>query len=144
MKRISVYLRNGGLFVHPQAHTRNGLWILEKPVFTLVAGATESEKESLCLRALSLSRRDVRDPEPSENISTPLLEVAGVRSWRTFMKGVKLCEVEETGSEFVFLPYKTVGSGFEPINDRQVRISAVNGEQGRFAAELDMCLSIAH
>jgi hypothetical protein len=120
------------------------MWILERPVVRIDAESPGLEKEALCLRALSLSRRDVPDPGPSEDISIPLLEAAGVRSWRTFTKGVKLCEVEEDGAEFGFLPYKTVGSAFEPLNDQRLTMPATDGGPEGFATHLEMCLSTAH
>lgn len=124
MKSCQVYARRGQLFVVAQARVGNGLWI-SWPPFTKVP-QDSPEIGPLVLATLDQTAYDIpapnfrTDPAPI----TPVLQLAGVKSWGTFVKGTDLVGVELDGGQLSLLPMVNRGAreGFDyPAPEQVVR-----------------------
>lgn len=110
MKRCQVYARRGDLFVVAQAMVGTGLWI-SWPPFTRVP-RDSAEVGPLVLATLEKTAYDIpapnlrTDPAPI----TPIYQLAGVKSWGTFVKGAELVGVELDGGRLSLTPMVNLGS----------------------------------
>jgi hypothetical protein len=116
----SVYLRDGLLLFFPTHVADTELLVDDPECEALPETATPREKGELLLRTVAKCRRDVPAPPPDRDDALPpwVLERAGARRWQDYMKGARVCDVEEGGRQFAFTPMGPVrGSryGFEPV-----------------------------
>lgn len=120
MKAATIYERNGKLYVHSSSKTTAGVWVINAPVVT-------ARKENVgeigrSIRAcLAASREDVPHPKSFTNLFDPMLTLAGVKSFSTFVKSAKCVEVETVNDETVMLiPTRNEGAedGFTPLSNK--------------------------
>lgn len=144
MKCATVYKRKEYLYFHPRAKTEVGVWIAIPPFHALVSSASPLQKGDILRQMLYESREGVEHPTQWGNLSEPLYKLAGVKTWGTFAKITKCCEVEYEGDEIRFIPHRNLGpkEGFVPI-ESQVMIansSLSNEEIGLMVdAALEKC-----
>ncbi|MEV6237716.1 hypothetical protein [Lentzea sp. NPDC051838] len=131
MKSCQVYARRGDLFVVPQARTADGFWI-SWPPFAKVP-QDSPDVGALVLAALDATAHDVPTPnfrtEPMP--ITPVLALAGVKSWATFVKGAELVAVDLDDGRLSLSPMVNGGSreGFSyPAAERVVRTTEVDAD----------------
>ncbi|HDR8857571.1 TPA: hypothetical protein QDA74_001709 [Burkholderia territorii] len=90
MKRATAILRKGKILIDGYSQTTSGVWIGVGPVF--VVDENDVEKLTVSLKE-ALANSKVGVPHPAQNewkdIQKPMLEAAGVKSWRTLAKGAK-------------------------------------------------------
>jgi len=116
MKSATIYERGARLFIHSSSKTTAGLWIISPPV--LIASKEDSDEVGrsikLCLEA---SIQDVPHPTSFKNLFDPVLELAGVKSFNTFLKSAKCVEVEMVGKTTNLIPTRNGGTkeGFVPL-----------------------------
>lgn len=120
MKAATIYERKGKLFVHSSSKTVAGLWVISRPVL-----ATEKDDIALLGRSvkecLAASHECIPHPASFKNLFDPVLALAGVKSFRTFIKSAKCVEVEASDSAILILiPTRNEGAenGFVHLPDR--------------------------
>jgi hypothetical protein len=76
------------------------------------------------LNVLERSRLKIPHPTDWDSVYYPLPEMAGVKSWSTFMKGSRLLTLEVDVSVLVVTPTKNLGpeEGHVPLDDKVIRI----------------------
>ncbi|WP_155623446.1 hypothetical protein [Burkholderia vietnamiensis] len=99
MKRATAILRNGKILIDGYSKTTSGVWIGVHPVF--VVDENDVEKLTASLKEVLANSQDgVRHPAQNEwkDIQKPMLEAAGVKSWKTLAKGAKAVGTNCEGS----------------------------------------------
>ncbi|MBB3981764.1 hypothetical protein GGR44_001423 [Sphingobium fontiphilum] len=120
MKAATIYERKGKLYVHSSSKTTAGVWVINPPVL-----AVEKEDKGEVGRAvrecLAASREGVPHPRSFTNLFDPVLDLAGVKSFGTFVNSAKCVEVETTDDAAVTLiPTRNEGvdDGFAPLPNK--------------------------
>lgn len=140
MKCCDVYARRGDFLVNAKARTIPGFWIAWPP-FTRVP-RDSPELGAVVLAALDATEYDVAAPNfRTEPLPiTPMLSVAGVRSWRKFVQGTELVAVDLADGQLSLTPMVNMGSkeGFGyPEPERIVRTTTVDpGAVGQLIKDL--------
>ena len=122
MKSAKAYRRNGKWFVHSDCQTTAGVWIASAPYV-----ASEDDPATLgnaILEALEASAIEVPHPTSWGNIFSPVLDLAKVKSWTTFVKGASLVGVEANGPTIILTPHCNQGSedGFDPLENQRTQL----------------------
>lgn len=126
-KLVSLYFRDGVLYVLPASHTVDGLWINDQPFEKMSMSAPACENGAAVRRALELSREGVRHPAREEFslLTLPLREAAGAPTWHAFAKTAKHVDVMAKDGVWLLTPYSYMGKGgFEPLSDSAVAVEA--------------------
>jgi hypothetical protein len=144
-QRASIYRRDDVIFIVSQSRNVDGFYQEAPPYVELSINSEWQEIGHAILDALSRSRPDVpnpfRDPVYRRKRSTwGILDVAGVKSHRTFMQGARLAAIARELDKIRFTPTKNDGGGFEDMPDVDLLAhSAAPEEVGRQAlAALDL------
>ena len=129
MKLATAYQRNDRIFLHALSKTTDGVWILSQPVF-MVDDINIDKVGELLLEVLESSSENVPHPKSWANLFDPILRLAKLKSWGTFVKSAKCVEVEFDGQQVDFIPTKNMGEfeGFNPIKEKKIRCSLNNLE----------------
>ena len=140
----SVYRRKGKLLIASASQTpgRHGLWIEAGPHLMAEVDDPRPEIGEKVREALAASRRDEPYPDDPESIQVPLLQLAGVKSWSTFMRGASQCFVEQEDDGVRFIPSHRDGGGFVPRADALVTVNT-STDAGRLAEALFEALARA-
>ena len=125
MKRAEVYLRREVLIFAPQSRTTAGVWIVGRPCVTVSGEAPAHEKAAAISTVLDASTDSVSHPTSWTGVLQPLLDAAGVKNWKTFVRSAKSVGVECDGDSIVFVPYANLGaaSGFQRMPADAIRVS---------------------
>lgn len=118
MKAATIYEREGRLFFHSSSKTDAGVWVINGPF--LVADKEHVDEVGRAVRAcLEGSSNGVPHPKSfATNLFEPVLNLAGVKSWGTFVKAAKCVEVETSNDTVATLiPTRNEGAkeGFLPM-----------------------------
>jgi hypothetical protein len=120
MKAATIYERKGKLFFHSSSKTTAGVWVLNAPIL-----ATDKENISEIGRStrecLAASREGVPHPTSFAGLFDPVLDLAGIKSFATFVKSAKCLEAEMVNDETVTLiPTRNEGveDGFAPLPNK--------------------------
>jgi hypothetical protein len=124
MKSAAVFSRNGVLYFHSQSRTTAGVWIATSPFLRIEPDGSPARKGEAAVEALRASQDGVPHPTNWNGLLTPLLELAGVKSWSTFMKGAKSLGLEVEGDGLKMVPTRNLGpkEGFEAVPEQTVEI----------------------
>lgn len=136
---VSVYQRSGAYFVVSSARTTAGVWVHDGEPRRLSETETGiAELGGELLARLDKSPRVVPHPaqhqwpEQRRESLTPILRLAGVRSWRSFVSTASLVEVEQLNGVVTISPMlpmpKPIGA-FEPDTARTERLGAPSQTQ---------------
>lgn len=120
MKAATIYERKGKLYVHSSSKTTAGVWVINPPVLAVEKEAT-GEIGRAIRECLGASREGVPHPKSFTNLFDPVLDLAGVKSFGTFVKSAKCVEVETSGDAAVTLiPTRNEGvdDGFAPLPNK--------------------------
>jgi hypothetical protein len=109
MKRVTAYLRNDTIYMHPCSQTTDGVWILTLPCLKLDAQCADLVLGEHILRTLDESRTGIAHPKEWRGVIAPLLELAGVRAWSTFMRRASCVEVREDEVKLSVIRTKNLG-----------------------------------
>lgn len=136
MRSAKAYRRNGKWLFHTDCKTTAGVWIAAAPF--LCSDDAPAELGMCLAQVLNSSVEGIPHPTQWNNFFKPILELAGVKSWNTFVKGAVLVGIESDADEITLTPHRTLGpkEGFEPIHDGSVRLLANSS-----ASELGTALS---
>lgn len=125
MKAATIYGRGGKTYVHSSSKTTAGVWVINAPVL-VVEGGDPGELGKALRECLAASSEGVPHPKSFTNLSDPMLNLAGVKSYNTFAKSAKCVEVELHGETVTLIPTRNEGAegGFVPISGKaQVAVS---------------------
>jgi hypothetical protein len=124
MKSAKAYRRDGKWYIHSDCQTTAGVWIASAPY--LASDNDPSALGGAILRALEASAIGVPHPTDWGNIFSPVLDLAGVKSWATFVKGASLVGIEANGPKIVLTPHHNQGpkEGFDPLENQHIQIPA--------------------
>lgn len=120
MKAATIYERKGKLYVHSLSKTITGVWVINDPV--LAVDQEEFGEVGRSIRAcLAASREGIAHPKVFANLFNSVLDIAGVKSFSTFLKSAKCVEVEASdGAVVTLIPTRNEGidDGFTPLSSR--------------------------
>lgn len=127
-----VYSRRGGGFISPESRTVDGFWIATPPFERLDLECEDHERGETVLRALKASRQDVATPPRSAQLLEPMFELAGVRSFSSFMKEAKAVRLKSDGLLVTATSMRNGGAraGFQFLQDEVDTVPAEPGEVG--------------
>lgn len=120
MKAATIYERNGKLYVHSSSKTITGVWVINALVLAVDKEDVGEIGRSI-RECLAVSREGVPHPKSFTNLFDPVLDLAGVKSFGTFVKSVKCVEVEMSDDGGVTLiPTRNEGvdDGFAPLPNK--------------------------
>lgn len=131
MQRCSIYKKNDTYYAHADSKTKAGFWVADEPFFSF---SPSDDIHEMITKALRGSKLDKETPPRDANLFEPVLLMAKVRSYSTFMKKAKLVCVKLNDKEFSFVPYKNEGgkNGFKPKNDEAIKINESGNIQSAF------------
>lgn len=116
MKKAISYLRGQRVFTHASSKTTAGVWVLELPVLVADAADVETLGKQVS-QALNASKEGVPHPSSWKGIFDPVLELAGVKSWATFVKTARCVGIECASEKVSFVSTENLGAsgGFNDI-----------------------------
>lgn len=116
MKAATIYERGGKVYIHSSSKTTAGVWVINAPVLT-VKKEDVGELGRSIRRCLDASSEGVPHPKSFTNLFDPVLALAGVKSFNTFVKSAKCVEVEMAGETATLIPTRNEGAedGFVPL-----------------------------
>jgi hypothetical protein len=124
-RMATIYLRKEKVYVHSNSTTEAGFWIISDPMQVFEKRDTLSIGEAVQV-ALKACRSRVSTPPPSAEIFTPMLNLAGAKSWGDFAKSAKCVRVEMEGGQLVAEPQRNMGprNGFDPMPEKRRTLPA--------------------
>lgn len=111
MKCASIHLRSGYFYLASSSRTTTGLWIDTAPFLRLEEGVSDIALGEVILNALNASTHNVAPPHTWEEASAPLLRLAKVKSWRTFMKLNSYASLELDEFYLKIVPHRNLENG---------------------------------
>lgn len=128
-----IYVINGRLVVGGNAKTTTGLRLNVDPI-TLPGDASAPEIGAVVLGRLEQSEVVLPHPAQTEwkGFFDPFLRAGGVRSFKAFMAGAQLIEVDQDGTGFTLTPTRNLGpkDGFEPLAQEALKLTGGASEIG--------------
>jgi len=127
MRAAVVYARGEQVYVTSESQTLDEFWIASPPV-TAHAAADLGDEELARLVLTALAESELRVPTPSiaTNPLSPVLRLAGVKSFAEFMRGARAVRVVVVDDEIEITPMRNGGArgGFEFLEDKSIRTSS--------------------
>jgi hypothetical protein len=120
VKAATIYEHKGKLYVHSSSKTTAGVWVINAPALT-ADKANASELGRAIRECLAASREGVPHPSSFANLFDPVLGLAGVSSFGTFVKSAKCVEVETSDDvTATLIPTRNEGvyDGFTPLPNK--------------------------
>jgi hypothetical protein len=120
VKAAAIYERKGKLYVHSSSKTTVGVWIINEPTFA-VDKENISDIGRLIKACLAASREGIPHPSSFMGLFNSVLDLAGVKSFGTFIKSAKCVEVETSdGASVTLIPTRNGGlnEGFTPLPNK--------------------------
>lgn len=116
MKRVIVYQRKTQVFIFAQSQTTAGVWIMEGAADAVDIG-DPGQIGAVVSQALEVSKTNVPHPTSWKGLFDPVLKLAGVKSWSTFVKSARCVEIELDADGIWLLPTRNLGAdgGFDQI-----------------------------
>jgi hypothetical protein len=124
MKAAVAYKKANAFYLHSSSKTTAGVWIATDPFLKVELDSPPSAKGEALITALNASQEATPHPTNWTGLIAPLLELAGVKSWSTFMKHAKCLNVEVEEKRLMLVPNRNLGSkeGFEPVPEMAVEL----------------------
>jgi hypothetical protein len=122
MKRASIFKRKKQFFVHALSETTDGVWMYSEPWLALPESTDDSQLENAIRVALDGTKMGVPHPAEWAHVLDPLLTLAGVKGWTTFMRGATCVEIDADGGHLTLLPTTNRGprEGFIHETSKQI------------------------
>ncbi|VVE57264.1 hypothetical protein PAQ31011_05194 [Pandoraea aquatica] len=133
MKSAYALLRKGKIFIQAYSKASTGLWIASGPVYVAEEGGLEEDLGQKVRDALDGSIEGVRHPSQDEwkEIQAPMLEAAGVKSWKTLGKGAKSVGLESNGVTVKMVPsFNYENGGGTPLIEKAIEHEVMNSHLG--------------
>jgi hypothetical protein len=120
--------RKDAWYFHSDSRTTDGVWVATEPFLKLAPDASPASIGKTVLSVLEASQTDVPHPKDWNAVYYPIPEMAGVKSWTTFMKGSMLLTIEADGGVLVITPTKNLGpkEGHVPFENRVLRLPEIS------------------
>jgi hypothetical protein len=123
-RMAQAYLRGDQILMCAQARTTAGVWIWAEPFFAVDAADHDGLGEALRL-TLNASRAQVpHPPGPHPDVTAPMLELAGVRSFKAFAAGARCVQIARQDGRITFTPTRNGGPGEGFIDLREQSLTA--------------------
>jgi len=123
-KRASAHLRKSTLYFNPLSQTVLSAWIGKPPYLKVGIMESDNEINVMVLAVLEESTEGIPYPKTFDGLFEPILTLAGVKSYRTFMKGASCCELAEENGVITITPTRNQGAnGFTHLNDLSIEVS---------------------
>lgn len=119
-----AYKRHDDLFLHSSSRTTAGVWIASSPFIKVESDSTLFSKGEALIKILNASQENVPHPTNWSGLIGPLLELAGVKTWSTFMKKARCLNLEADSGQLKIIPNRNLGpkSGFEPNQANSIEL----------------------
>lgn len=129
MKHGTVYKRACGVCFHSDSETTAGVWIATPPYLRVSLESEHAAMGDAVLRVLEGSHQGIEHPTNWDGLFDPLLELANVTSWPTFMRNSALVSLECEHGALKIVPHLNLGlkEGFESIDEEAVEVSIKAG-----------------
>ncbi|QWK81296.1 hypothetical protein [Ochrobactrum sp. BTU1] len=117
MKSATIYERKNRLYFHACSQTTAGIWMLSAPVLTTEKGNIR-EGGRMVKDCLAASRQGIAHPSSFPNLFKPMLDLAGVKSYGTFVNSSKSVGITtDDGVSAILTPYRNDGPkhGYTPL-----------------------------
>ncbi|GAB4561699.1 MAG: hypothetical protein Tsb0020_09400 [Haliangiales bacterium] len=126
MKVATIDNRKGRWIIGGWSQTVDGAWIQDDEYYVLDEPIGIDEVVKNLMAALSRSRLGIPHPQDFTNHMAPLLNAAGVRSWRSYVNGTKSTTVKQVEEKITLTPMANHGprEGFSLLNDRMIEVAA--------------------
>ncbi len=126
MKVAMIDNRKGKWLVGSYSQTVDGVWIHQGEYEVLSTETDVAVVAEAILSALGRSRVGVPHPQDWSGHTRPLLEAAGVPSWRAYVNGTKSISITQEGDSISLTPMINKGAreGFGFQNERTVVVPA--------------------
>jgi hypothetical protein len=118
-QHASAYEWRGRIFLHAYSKTTQGLSVLSQPVLE-ADPRNLPELGRVILSALAGSKEGVPHPSIWDDISGPLIKVAGAKSRSTFFGSARSVSIKRQSDRVTFTPYRNLGTrkGYEPLKEK--------------------------
>jgi hypothetical protein len=130
-KSVSIYQRDGIVYVLASHQTKAGFWVDDSNVVRLSVPVPMDMGRAV-YTALAQSREGVPTPPPSAKLTGALLAAANISSWKTFAKSAKSVGIRQNDDTIKITPYKNLGGkeGFVPMPDKVILMSSSDESLG--------------
>jgi hypothetical protein len=126
MKMATAYQRGAIFVIHALSRTTDGVWIATQPFIRLPEDCSSDELSGAVQAALDRSKDRVRHPDQDQwkKVLEPLLNAAGVKSWRTFVRGSTSVEIESDATGLALIPTNNLRGreGYEAIDTERITV----------------------
>jgi hypothetical protein len=124
MKCGAAYKRAGQWLFSSASKTVAGVWIASPPF--LSTSGSSAEIGTCAIEVLNASVEGTPHPTKWDGLFSPVLELAGVKTWRAFVKGTLLVGIEMEEDGITFTPHRNDGpkEGFLPLRDKEIALPA--------------------
>ncbi len=131
MKAATIYERSGKVFIHSSSKTSAGVRVLGTPVLSAEKDNPKDIGQAV-RECLGSSHVGVPHPKSFANLFEPVLKLAGVKSFNTFMKSAKSVGVEMEDGVVTLIPTRNAGpkDGFFPLPNRSQLVLGSDDELG--------------
>ncbi len=123
-----VYLRKGKFYLASEDRSVTGFRYTGDTVLVLPVSVSDAELGKALLQVLAAGKDGIQDIDWDElekgQEEEPLLQAAGVKSWRTFYTDCRACSVYKKPDKMKFLPSRLRGSSAEGIGEKKFFIPA--------------------
>jgi hypothetical protein len=127
MRAALVYERGEHVYVTSESQTLDEFWIASPPfIVRESADLDDEELARLVLAALAESEQRVPTPPAATNPLSPVLRLAGVKSFAEFMRGAKAVRASAVDLEIEITPMRNAGArgGFELLEKKSIHASS--------------------
>ena len=135
---VTIYRRSDAYYLSTKVQTTAGLWTEPgEPARTLPLDADAADVGAAVIEALAPPVRVVAHPARDTWTAYrraslgPIQAQAGVRSWRAFMSGTRVVDVERAGSRVTVCPMRRDGRRsdvWHAASDQEIHLDTPNAE----------------
>lgn len=138
MSFASLYERRGTFYTTAQAKTVNWLHVISPPFVRLEANCDDEVLGKTLLEALAAWREEVPDPPINDDAFGPVLELAGLKSYQTFLHTAKYVRVKGDTNGIAMIPTRNGGirEGFHSLVEDALTIEEKEPKEVGIAARL--------
>jgi hypothetical protein len=142
MSSAVIYRRHDGFYIHSESKTTAGVWMASEPFLKVELNASAVEKGKALLEALNASKESVPHPADWDKVFQPMLDLARVDDWSSFMRRAGCVTADAESDQIIFVPHRNVGEneGHVPKRDQMVELP-INSSFEYVGASLDRAMA---
>jgi hypothetical protein len=146
MKSANAYQRANGIYFCSFSRTTAGVWIATSPFFRVESKKSYVDLQSAALAVLNASQASVAHPKQEEwkSVGAGLLELAGAKTWKTFMKDtMSVIRLEAANGMIRIIPYRNLGpkDGFQEMPADKIVELPFDASPSQFGAAFEEALN---